>query len=154
MIGNPHNQINNCRWDNPHTFDDQVNCSNLQTNSLGKDTFAVQCFSLYSSSDLSATIEMPSFQQYKPGDLLAVRLLNWDEITDQDDDDWSLVDPGSLSGGRNHPGHCNGNDDGKCEEDKRGSRKGRGNAKRIKTGKVKGKVTENDKGKVKGKSLE
>jgi len=39
------------------------------------------------SDDLKANIEPPSCRQYKPGDILAVRPLSWDEIIDEDDDD-------------------------------------------------------------------
>jgi len=73
------------------------------------------------SDDLRAKIEQPSCRQHKPGDVLAVRPLNWDEIIDEDDDDENMADPGTPSGRRSRPGDGNDNDDGEGEEDTQGS---------------------------------
>jgi hypothetical protein len=83
-------------------------------------------FSWNSSDDLRATIEPPSFRQYKPGDFLAVRAPNWDEIIDEDDDDENWVDPGGPSGGRSSPGDGNDHANNKGEEDTQGGEKGTG----------------------------
>jgi len=80
-------QMNNWRWDNPRAFGDQVDRSTPHTTSSGKVKRTGECFSWYGSNDLRAKIEPPSCQQYKPGDFLAIRHLNWDEIIDEDDDD-------------------------------------------------------------------
>jgi hypothetical protein len=50
-------------------------------------------------------------------DFLAVRLLNWDEIIDEDDDNNNWADPCAPSGGRSLPGDGNDNDNGESEED-------------------------------------
>ena len=117
-------QMNNWRWDNPRAFSDQVECSNPQTTSLGKVKRTREHFSWYGSDHLRAQIEPPSCRQYKPGDFLAVRQLNWDEIIDEDDDDENWVDPEESSGGRSSPGDGNDNDDSEGEEDTQGSEKG------------------------------
>ena len=70
-------------------------------------------FSWYGSDDLRAKIELPSCRQYKPGNFLAIRPMNWDKIIDEDDHDENWVDPGALSGGRSRHGVDNDNDDGK-----------------------------------------
>jgi len=44
-------------------------------------------FSLYGSEDLMAKIQPARCWQYKPGDILAIGPLNWDEMIDEDDDD-------------------------------------------------------------------
>jgi len=87
MFDKTRDQMNNWRWDNPRAFGDQVDRSNPQTTSSGKVKRTGERFSWYSSDDLRAKIEPPSCRQYKPGDFLAVRPLNWDEIIDEDDDD-------------------------------------------------------------------
>jgi len=87
MFDKTRNQLNNWRWDNPHAFGDQLDRSNPQTTSSGKVEHAGEHFSWYGSNDLSAKIEPRSCQRYKPGDFLAVRPLNWDEIIDKDHDD-------------------------------------------------------------------
>jgi hypothetical protein len=115
-----HDQMNNWKWDNPHAFGDQFDRSNPQTTSLGKVKCTSERFSWYGSDDLRAKIEPPSCRQYKPGDFLAVRPLNWDEIIDEDDDDENWEDPGAPSGGRSCPGNGNNNDDGEGEEDMQG----------------------------------
>jgi hypothetical protein len=65
-------QMNNWRWDNPHTFGDQVDRANPQTTSSGNDKRTGEHFSCYGSNDLRAKIEPPCCRQYKPGDILAV----------------------------------------------------------------------------------
>jgi hypothetical protein len=86
MFDTTRDQINNCRWDNRHAFGDQADRSNPQIPSLGKVRRTGECFSWYSSDDLSAKIEPPCCRQYKPGDFLAIRPLNWDEIIVKDDE--------------------------------------------------------------------
>jgi hypothetical protein len=144
-------QMNSWRWDNPHTFGDQVDRSNPQTTSSGKIKRTGERFSWYGSDDLRAKIEPPSCQQYKPGDFLAVRPLNWDEIIDEDDDDENWADPGVPSGGRSRPGDGNDNDDGEGEEDTQGGEKGTGNGKGTKD--VKGKRKGKGKGNGNGKGI-
>jgi len=144
--------MNNWRWDNPRAFGDQVDRSNPQTTRSGKVKRTGERFSWYGSDDLRAKIEPPSCRQYKPGDFLAVRPLNWDEIIDEDDDDDNWVDPGAPSGGRSRPSDGNDNDDSEGEEDTQGGEKGTGKGKGTKDGqgKGKGKATEEGKGKGKG----
>ena len=108
---------------------------------------------MYGCNDLRAKINPPSCRQYKPGDFLAVRPLNWDEIIDEDDDDDNWADPGVPSGGRSRPSDGNDNDDSEGEEDMQGSEKGTGKGKGTKDrkgkGKGKGKGNGNGKGIVK-----
>jgi hypothetical protein len=120
MLDKTRDQMNNCRWDNPHAFGDQVDCTNLQTTSSGKVKHTGERFSWYGSDDLSAMIEPPSCRQYKPGDFLAVRPLNWDEIIDEHDDDENWAYPRAPSGGRSRPGDGNDNDNDEGEEDTQG----------------------------------
>jgi hypothetical protein len=134
-------QMNNWRWDNARPFGDQVDRSNPQTITSGKVKRTRERFSWYGSDDLWGKIEPPSCRQFKPGDFLAVRPLNWDEIIDEDDDDDNWADPGAPSGGRCRPGDGNDNDDSESEEDTQGAEKGTG----------KGKGTKDEKGKGKGK---
>jgi hypothetical protein len=144
-------QMNNWRWDNPRAFGDQVDHSNQQTTSWGKVKNTGKRVSWYGSNDLRAKIAPTSCRQYKLGDFLALRPLNWDEIIAQDDDDEYWADPrGALSGGRSHPGDGNYNDNGEGEEDTQGVEKRTGKGKGTKDGKGKGKVTgkENGNGKV------
>jgi len=121
-----------------------------QTTSSGKVKCTRERFSWYGRDDIRAKIEPPSCRHYKPGDFLAVRPLNWDEIFDEDDDDDNWADPGALSGGRSRPGDGNDNDDGESEEDTQGGEKGTGKGKGTKDGKGKGKAAEDGKGKGKG----
>jgi len=146
-------QMNNWRWDNPGAFGDQVDRANLPTTSSGEVQRTGEHFSWYGSYDPRAEMEPPSWQKYKPGDFLAIRPLNRDEILDEDDDDENWADPGEPSGGRSHPGNDNDNDDGEGGEDTQGSEIGTGNGNGTTDGKGKGKVTEDGKGKgkVKGK---
>jgi len=147
MFDKTHDQMNHWRCDNPRAFGNQVNRSNPQTTSSGMVKRTGERFSWYGSDDLRAKIELPSCRQYKPGDFLAVRPLNWDEIIDKDDDDENWADPGGPSGGRSRPGDDNDNDDGEGEEDTQGGEKATGKGKGTKYGKGKGK----EKGKGKGK---
>jgi len=151
MFDKTRDQMNNWRWDNPCAVRDQVDGSNPQTTSSGKVKRTGERVSWYRSDDLRATIEPPSCWQYKPGDFLTVRPLNWDEIIDEDDDDENWADPGAPSGGRCRPGNDNDNDNGEGEEDTQGGEKGTGKEKGTKHGKAKGKATEDGKGKGKGK---
>jgi len=153
MFDKTHDQMNNWRWDNPRAFGNPVDRSNPQTTSSGKVKCTGERFSWYCSDDLRAKIEPPSCRLYKPGDFLAIRPLNWDEIIDEDDDDENWADPGGPSGGRSRP--CNGNDsdDSEGEEDTQGGEKGtrKGNSTKDGKGKGKGKATEEGKGKGNGK---
>jgi len=144
-------QGNNWRWDNPRAFGDQVDRSNQQKTSLVKVKRTGKCFSWYSCDDLRAKIEPPSCSQYKLGDFLAVRPLNWDEIIDEDDDDENWVDPGVLSVGMGHHRDGNDNDDSEGEEDTQGGEKGTWKGKGKKNGKGKGKWTATEEGKRRGR---
>jgi hypothetical protein len=150
MFDKTRNQMKKWRWDNPHAFGDQVNRSNPQTTSLGKVKRTGERFSWYGSDDLRAKIEPPSCRQYKPGDFLAIRPLNWDEMIDEDDDDENWADPGAPSGGRSRPGDGHDNDNGEGKEDTQGGEKGTGNGKETKDGKGKGKGQGKRNGKGKG----
>jgi len=147
-------QTNNWRWDNPCAFGDQVDRSNSHTTSLGNVKHTSEHFFWYGSNDLRAKIEPRGCQQYKPGDFLAVRPLNWDEIIDEDDDDENWAGRGAPSGVRSHPGDGNDNDDSDGEEDTQGGEKGTGKGMGTKggkgTGMGKGKAMEKGKGKGKG----
>ena len=147
-----HDQMNIGRWDNPSAFGDQVDCSNPQTTSSGNVQRTGQRFSWYRSDELRANIDPASCRQYKPGDFLAIRPLNWGEIIDQDDDNDNSVDPGLPSGGRRRPSDGNDNDNSEGEEDTQSGEKGTGKGKstRDRKGKGKGKATEEGKGKRKG----
>jgi hypothetical protein len=146
-------QMNNWRWDNPDAFGDQVDRSNPQTPSSGTVKRTGERFSWYGSDHLRSQIEPPSCRQYKPGDFLAVRPLNWDEIIDENDDDENWADPGAPRGGRSHPGDGNGHDNGEGEEDMQGGDKGTGTGKGTKDVKGKGKGKRKGKGKGKGKGI-
>jgi hypothetical protein len=132
--------MNNWRWDNPHTFGDQVELSIPQTTNSGKVKRTGERISWYVSDDPRAMIEPPISRQYKLEDFLAVRQLNWDAILDNSDDDENWVDSGAVSDVRSRPGDANDNSNGKGEEDTQGSEKETG----------KGKGTQNRKGKEKG----
>jgi len=150
MFDNTRDQMNNWRWDNPRAFGNQVDRTNPQTTSSGKVKRTAERFSWYGSDDLRAKIEPPSCRQYKPGDFLAVRPLNWDDMIDEDDDDENWVDPRGPSGGRSRPGNGNDNDNGEGEEDTQGGEKGTGKGKVTKYGKGKGKGKGKGNGKGKG----
>jgi hypothetical protein len=145
-------EMNNWRWGIPRAFGDHVDRSNPPTTSLGKAKRTGEHFSWYSSDDLRAKIEPPSCRQYKPGDFLAVRPLNGDEVIDEHHDDDNWPDPGAPSGGRRSPSAVNDNDDSQGEEDTQGGEKGTGKGKGTKDGKGKGnwKATEEGKGNGKG----
>jgi len=153
MFDNTCEQKNNWRWDNPRAFQDRVNRSNLQTTSSGQVKRTGERFSWYCSDDPWAKIEPPSCRQYEPGDILAVRPLNWDEILHEHGDYENWVDPGAPSGGSTRPGDGNDNEDSEGEEDTQGGEKGTVKGKRAKDGKGKGKASEvgERKGKGKGK---
>jgi len=144
MFDKTRDQINNWRWDKPHAFGDQVNRSNQQTTSSGKVKHTGERFSCYGSNDPRAKMEPPISRQYKTGDFLAVRRLNWDEIIDEDENDENWADPGALCGGRSRPGDGNDYDNGEGEEDMQcgetgtGKGKGTNNGKRKEKGKGKG----------------
>jgi len=151
--------MHNWRWDNPCPFADQVDRSNLQTPSSGNFKLTGERFSWYSSDDLRAKIEQPSCRQSKPGNLLAVRPVNWAEIIDKHDDNENWSDPGAPRGGRSRPGDATDNDDGGGEEVTQGQENRTGNEKGTKDvkgnrkgkGKAKWKVMEEGKGKGNGK---
>jgi len=151
MFDKTRDEMNHWRWDNPRAFGDQVDRSHAETTSSRKVKRACQRFSWYGRDDFRAKIEPPSCRQYKPGDFLAVRPLNWDEMIDEDDDDDNWADPGAPSGGRIRPGDGNVNDDAESEKDTEGGEKWTGKWKGTKDGKWKGKATEARKRKGKGK---
>jgi hypothetical protein len=143
-------KMTNWRWDNHRAFGYQVDRSNGQSTSSGKVKPTGERCPSYGSNDLSAKIEPPSCRQYKPGDFLAGRPLNWDEIIDEDDDDDNWVDPGRPSGGRSRPGDDNENDNGEGEEDMQGGEKRTSKGKGTKDGKGQGKGKGMGNGKWKG----
>ena len=108
-------------------------------------------FSWYSRDDPRAKIRLPSCGQYKLGDFLAVRPLNWDEIIDNNVDDDNWADPGAPSGGRSRPGDRNDNDNGERNEDTQGAQMGPGKWKGTKDGNGKG--MGKGKGNCKGKGI-
>jgi len=144
-------QMNNWMWDNPRDFADQVDHSNSQSTSSGKVNQTCEHFSSCSRDDLWGKIALPSCRKYKPGDILAVRTLNWDAIIEEDADDENWADPGAPSGERSCLGAGNVNDNGKGEENTLGGEKGTGEKKGTQDCKGKGKATEDGKGKGQGK---
>jgi len=150
MFDETRNPMNNWRCDNSCAFGDEVDRSNPQITSLGIVKPTGEHFSWYSSYDFRTTIEPPSCRQYKPGDFLAVRPLNWDGIIDEDDDDDNWGDAGAPNGGRSRPGKGNDNDDSKGEEGKQGCEKRTGKGKEIQDGKGKGMGKGKANGKAKG----
>jgi len=95
-------------------------------------------------------IEPPSCLQYKPGNFLAIRPLNWDEIIEENDVDENWADPGAPSGRTSRSGDWNCDDNGDHVEDMQGGGNGIGKGKGTKDGNGKGKATED--GKEKGNS--
>jgi len=87
MFEKTRDQMTDSRWDNPSNFGNQVNRSNPQTTNLGGVKRTGKYFSWHSSNDLVVKIELPSCRKYIQGNFLAIGLLNWDEIIDEDDDD-------------------------------------------------------------------
>jgi hypothetical protein len=150
MFDTTRHEMKNWRRDDPRAFEDQVDRSNPQTTSSGKVKGTSERFSWYSSDDLRAKIEQPSCRQYKQGDFLDVRPLNWDEIINEDEVDDNWADPGAPSGGRSRPGDGNDNYHGQRVEDTQGGEQVTGKGKGRKDGKGKGKATEDGKGKGKG----
>jgi len=126
MFDKTRDQMNNWRWVNPRAFGDQVDHSNPQTTSSGKVKRTGERFSWDDRDALRAKIGPPSCRQYKPGDLLSIRPLNWDEVIDEVDDDENWADPGGPSSGQSDPGDDNDNDKGDDEEDSKGGEKGTG----------------------------
>jgi hypothetical protein len=116
MFDKTHNQMNNWRWDNPHSFRDQVDRSYLQTSTYSNVKPTGERFSWHGSDDLRAKCEAPISRQFNRGDFLAVGPLNLDEIIDQGDDDENWADSGEPSGGSSHPSDGNGYDDSECEK--------------------------------------
>jgi hypothetical protein len=89
-----------------------MNRTNPDTTSLGMVKRTGEHFSWYGSDNLMAKIEPPSSRQYKPGDFLAIRPDNWDELIHEDNDDGNWAHPGGPSGGRSHPVDGNDKEDG------------------------------------------
>jgi len=131
--------MNDWRSDNHRASVDHVGRTNPQTTRSGKLKCTSERFSWYGRDDLRANIEPPSSRKYKPGDFLACRPLNCDEIIGEDDDADNWADPGAPSSGRSYPGDGNDNDDSEGEEDMQGGKKGTGKGKGTKDGKGKGK---------------
>jgi hypothetical protein len=157
MLDKTRDQMNNWRWENPHAFGDEVDRSNSPTTISGKVKWTSKLFSWYGTNDPRAKIEPPTCRQYKPGDSLSVRQINWNEIIDKDEDDENWADPRALSGARSRPSDENDNNDIQDEEDTQGSVKEIRKRKCTKdgTGKGMGKARENGKGKgsSKGKGI-
>jgi len=143
MFDKSHNQTNNGRWD-------QGDRACPQTTRSGKVKRTGERFSWYGSNDFRAKIEPPSCWQFKPGNFLAIRPLNWHKIIDEDDDDENWADSTAPSGGRSHPSDANDNDDSEGEENTQGGEKGTGKEKGTKDGKGKEKC----KGKENRKAME
>jgi len=135
----------------PLCLRDKVNRSNLQTTRLGKIKPTGERFARYSSDDLSEKIEPPSGQQYKPGDILTVGPLNWNEIIEGNNAIENWVYPGAPSCGRSRDSYGNDNDDSQGEKDTQGGEKGTGKGKGRKDGNRKGKRKAMETGKGKGK---
>jgi hypothetical protein len=87
MFAKTSDQMNSWRWDNPGAFGDQVDRSTLQTTSSEKVERTGEHVSWYGSDDPGVMIVPRSCSQYKRGDFLAVRPLDWNEIINEDDDD-------------------------------------------------------------------
>jgi hypothetical protein len=98
MFDKTRNRMNNWMWDKSCAFRSQFDLSNLQTTCSGMVKPTVERFPCYGIEHLMEQIEPPSCRQYTAGEFLAVRLLNWDEIIDEDDDDDNMADPGGPSG--------------------------------------------------------
>jgi hypothetical protein len=68
---------------------------------LGKIEHTGERFSWYRSDDVRVKVQPPSCRQYKAGNFLAIRPLNWDVVMDEDDygDNWAdHGEPGSDGG--------------------------------------------------------
>jgi len=114
-------QMHNWKWDDPRAFWDEVDRSTLQTTRSGKVKRTGEGSSWYANDDLRTKNEPPSCRQYRPGDFLADKPLDWDEIIDGDYDEENWADPAVPSGERRRPGNGNDNDDGESEEDTQGT---------------------------------
>jgi len=123
MFDTTHDHMKNWRWDHPRAFGDQVDRSNPHTTSSGKVKCTGERFSWHGSDDLMAKIQPPSCWQEKPGDFLAGRPLNWDEIIDENAEDENWADPGALISGSSRPSDGTDNDEGEGEEDTQGGEK-------------------------------
>jgi len=137
--------------ENLRAFSQQVDRVKPQTTCSENVSPTIESVSWHSSDDLRASIEPLRGQQYKLGDVLAVRSLNHDKIINVDDESENWADPSGRSGGR--PSHCdvNHNDDGEGEEDMQGCEKVPKKGKGTKDRKGNGKETEDRKGKGKQK---
>jgi len=144
-------RMNNWKWDNPHAFGDQNDGSNPQTTSSGKVKCTGEHVSWYGRYDLRAKCEPSSCRQYKPGDFLAVRPLNWNGKIDEDDDDEIWADPRPPSSARSRPSNGNDNDDSEDEEDRQGGEKETRKEKGTMKGKGKGQGKRKGKGRGKGR---
>jgi len=151
MFETTSDKLNNWRWDNPYTFTDQVDDSNPQTTGSGKVKITGEHFSWYSSDHIRGKIGPQSCRQYKPGNILAVRPLNWDEIIEEDNDNKNWVDPGGPSSGRSHPHNGDYDHEGEGEQDRQGGDAGTRKGKGRKNGKITWKATQDRKGKGMGK---
>jgi len=138
MLDKTCDQMNNGRLDNPRAFGDQVDGSNPQTTWLGKVKHTGEHCSWDGNDGFRAKIEPPNCLQYKIGNYLAVRPLNWDKIIDKDDNDENWADPRVPSGARSRTGDVNDNDDCEGGEDTQPGEKGTGKGKGTKDGKGKG----------------
>jgi hypothetical protein len=76
MFDKTRNHMTSWRRDNSHAFRDPIDLFNPQTTSSGMVKHTGEDFFWYGSEYFRATIEPPSWQQYMPGDCLAVRPLN------------------------------------------------------------------------------
>jgi len=150
MFDKTRNEMNNWRWDNPRTIVDHVDGSNPETTGSRKVQRTGDSFSSYRSDDHSAKFGPPSCGQFKLGDFLAVKPLNWDEIIHKADDDENWADPGAPSSEKSRPSDGNDNDNGEGEEDTQGGEKGTGKDKGPNDGMGKGK----GKAKGNGKAME
>jgi hypothetical protein len=163
MFYQTHKQMINWRWDILNTFERQVNRSDPQKIILQKVGRTGERFSWYCSEYLWAKVERPTCWQYKPGDFLAVSLLNLDETIEVEDRDDNWGDPGASTDRRSHSIDANDIDNGEGEEDMPCSEKATRKEKGTKYGKGYGKGKGNGKGRqwrkgrgretVKGKAL-
>jgi len=87
----------NWKWENLGFFGDKVNRSNLLTTSSGLVQRSAKRFSCYGSDYLRVWFQRPRCRQYKPGNQLRERLLNWHEKIIEDDDDGYRTDPAAPS---------------------------------------------------------
>jgi len=86
------------RFDIPRALGNQVDCLHLQARSSGKVKHTGEHFSWYGSDDPRAKLKLASCRQYKPGNCLAGRPLNRDEIIDDDNDDENWAEQEVSSG--------------------------------------------------------